>query len=87
MIRKPMSAPNVINLDGPDGNAYVLMGMTARCARDIGYASDETDLILRRMMNGDYFNLVKVFEEYFGDHFILETENDDLLTHCQSIVI
>ena len=87
MIRKPMKEPNVINLDGPDGNAYVLMGATARCARDLGYASDETDVILRRMMNGNYFNLVKVFEEYFGEYFILETKDDNLMKHCQSIVI
>jgi hypothetical protein len=27
MIRKPTVAKNIINLDGPDGNAHVLLGL------------------------------------------------------------
>ena len=41
----------VINLDGPDGNAFQLMAYASRFAKDMGYVSDEA--ILRNMKSGD----------------------------------
>ena len=76
MIRPTKNREFVINLDGPDGNAMVLMAYAKRFARDMGY-SDEA--ILNLMMDGDYTNLVRTFDKYFGEFVILETTNEELL--------
>ena len=77
MIRRKKERKPVINLDGPDGNAMVLMAYAKRFARDMGYVSDEA--ILNLMMDGDYTNLVRTFDKYFGEFVILETTNEELL--------
>ena len=60
--------PREIDLTGPDGNAFVLLGIAKRWARDLGL---DHGSILDEMMAGDYDNLVNVFEKYFGDYVIL----------------
>ena len=83
MIRNKESRKEiVIDLDGPDGNAYNVLGLAKRYARDIGYASDEMDTMFNRMRSGNYENLIKVFDEYFGDYVILETTNEELLVNA-----
>ncbi len=77
MIRPTKNREFVINLDGPDGNAFALMAYAKRFAKDLGYASDEA--ILNNMKSGDYTNLVRTFDKYFGEFVILETTNEELL--------
>jgi hypothetical protein len=79
MIRETTTPNNVIYLDGPDGNAFALMASAKKLARDVGYTANAEEAILKIMMSGDYTNLVKTFDEYFGDCIILETENKELL--------
>ena len=79
MIRKPTIPKNVINLDGPDGNAWALLGLAGRLAKTVGYASDEIETMITRMKSGDYKKLVKTFDEYFDGYVVLETKNKDLL--------
>ena len=79
MIRPTQNRETVINLDGPDGNAYALMGLAGSLATTIGYASDEIETMLTRMKSGDYKKLVKTFDEYFNGYVILETTNEELL--------
>ena len=57
-----------IDLTGPDGNAFVLMGHASRLARQLGLNGGD---ITREMMSGDYENLVKVFDRHFGEFVIL----------------
>lgn len=59
----------VIDLTGPDGNAYALMGYALRFARQLDLDSTQ---IREEMMAGDYENLVAVFDKYFGDYVVLE---------------
>ena len=77
MIRRKTERKPVINLDGPDGNAFALMAYAKRFAKDLGYASDEA--ILNNMKSGDYTNLVRTFDKYFGEYVILETRDEELL--------
>ncbi len=77
MIRRKKERKPVINLDGPDGNAFALMAYAKRFAKDMGYVSDEA--ILNNMRSGDYTNLVRTFDKYFGEFVILETTNEELL--------
>jgi len=70
MIVKKQDKPGKIEVDltGPDGNAFVLMGLAKRWARDLGL---DGELIQKEMMMGDYENLLDVIEHYFGDYVIM----------------
>ena len=67
----------LINLDGPEGNAFQLMAYEQRFAKDMGYVSAEA--IINNMKSGDYTNLVRTFDKYFGEFVILETRDEELL--------
>jgi len=70
MIRKKQpKSEMVIDLTGPDGNAFVLMATATNLARKLGLDSDK---IVKDMKSGDYENLVNVFDSYFGSFVILE---------------
>ena len=70
MIRKKQPKSEiVIDLTGPDGNAFVLMATATNLARQLGLDSDK---IVKDMKSGDYENLVNVFDSYFGSFVILE---------------
>lgn len=57
-----------IDLTGPDGNAFVLMGIAKNLARQLGL---DGELITQEMRLGDYEDLLKTFDSYFGDFVIL----------------
>ena len=57
-----------IDLTGPDGNAFMLIGMASRWAKQMGLNSSE---ISAEMMSGDYEHLLSVMEKHFGDHIIM----------------
>ena len=70
MIReKKVNRELVIDLTGPEGNAFVLLGYAKRFAKQIGL---DGDAIVEEMKSGDYENLIEVFDSYFGDFVILE---------------
>lgn len=70
MIRKKRrNVRQIIDLMGPDGNAYVLLGYAFDAAQSLGLDSDK---IQEEMKAADYENLVQAFDKYFGDIFILE---------------
>ncbi len=69
--------PIEIDLTGPEGNAFVLMGIAKRLYDRYG---EETMLLLHNktwkevqteMMAADYEHLLEVLEYYFGDRIIL----------------
>jgi len=70
MIRqKSQPSEIVIDLTGPEGNAFALMAQANRFAKQLGFDSGQ---ITKEMQAGDYENLVSVFDKYFGDYVILE---------------
>ena len=71
MIRKKeaKTGPIIIDLTGPDGNAYALMAYAKRFARELALDGEE---IISNIMSGDYENLLQVFDENFGSFVILE---------------
>jgi hypothetical protein len=60
--------PFEIDLTGPDGNAYALMGYTKRFAKQL---DRDADAIIAEMTSGDYENLLEVFEREFGEFVTL----------------
>ena len=72
MIRaKQRKGPIVIDLTGPDGNAYALMAYAKRFATQLKWKDRGADLI-NEMMEGDYEHLLEVFDNAFGEFVILE---------------
>jgi hypothetical protein len=71
MIRKKQerNEPIIIDLTGPDGNAFALMGYASNFSRQLGF---DKGPIIEEMMSGDYENLLLVFDRYFGELVILE---------------
>ncbi len=73
MIReKEQTSEIVIDLTGPEGNAFVLMGYAQRFAKQLGYDEEEVDSLMKEMQSGDYETLINVFESHFGHFVILE---------------
>lgn len=70
MIReKQPKSEIVIDLSGPEGNAFALMGYARQYAKQLGL---DGKAIVSEMMEGDYENLLEVFDRHFGDYVILE---------------
>ena len=70
MIRKKQQQREVIiDLTGPDGNAFALMGYAKQFARQLGLDSNK---IINEMTSGDYEHLLEVFDKNFGSFVILE---------------
>jgi hypothetical protein len=69
MIRDRVARTPVIDLTGPQGNAFFLIGQASRYARDLGL---DSDAVIAEMQSSDYENLVQVFDRYFGEYVILE---------------
>lgn len=70
MIREKQPANEmVIDLTGPEGNAFVLLGYASKFAKQLGLDADK---ILEEMKTSDYENLITVFDNYFGNFVILE---------------
>lgn len=78
--------PIEIDLCGPQGNAFYLMGLARTLCRDlkievdgleamralgITTAASSSDWIIEQMKSGDYENLLEVFDTYFGRYVIL----------------
>lgn len=57
-----------IDLTGPDGNAFVLLGKAKQFARLLGL---DHESITAEMMSGDYENLIQVFDREFGSFVTL----------------
>ena len=67
--RDRQSDPIVIDLSGPNGNAFVLMAMASRWAEQLGR---DPKPILEDMQAGDYAHLLRVLEREFGEYVIFE---------------
>lgn len=52
-----------IDLTGPNGNAFFLLGTAGNLAKQLGLNGTE---IKSEMMKGDYEHLVNTFDKHFG---------------------
>ena len=52
-----------IDLTGPNGNAFFLLGQAQRWGKQMGL---DTESLLEEMKSGDYENLIQVFDREFG---------------------
>lgn len=65
---RPPNKEIIIDLRGPDGNAFALLGLVKNLGNQLGI---DTEPIIKEMMKGDYENLVNVLDENFGNFVTL----------------
>jgi len=64
MIKKKVDNGKIeIDLTGPDGNAYYILGVAKNLCKQVGV---DFKPIMEEMTSGDYENLIKVFDDKFG---------------------
>ena len=66
--KKMKTGPVEIYLTGPDGNAFMMIGHAGNLAKQLGLDKKK---IQSEMMAGDYENLIRVFDSYFGEYVTL----------------
>ena len=64
-----------IDLDGPNGNAFYLLGTAQLLAKECGL---DDVMITEEMQSGDYMNLVKTMDKYFP-FVVFETNNPEYM--------
>ena len=75
MIRKKVKRyePHIVlDLTGPEGNAFYLIGVAQKLATQLEYTKDKIESLTKDLMSGDYENLITRFDNEFGDYVILE---------------
>lgn len=65
-----------IDIDGPNGNAFALLLIARDFTRMLGLDANE---VTEEMQAGDYVNLLRVFDKYFGEFVDLETNSEHLI--------
>ena len=79
VVAKGRQGTTVIDLDGSQGNAFVLLGYASQTMKNSGMEKKTQDRILNEMKSSDYINLLKVFDKYFGTVYTLQTSNPEYL--------
>lgn len=70
--KKNGNLPIIVDLTGPQGNAFALMGMAQNLAKQLRWDGEKIQMLLDEMMSDDYENLLQVFDREFGKFVILE---------------
>ena len=74
MIKSKSEMPDrgiEIDLTGPEGNAFVLLGYANQFARELGYSDHERLCLLDNMKLSTYDMLVEIFDREFGSFVTL----------------
>ena len=72
MIKKKTSRNKIeIDLTGPQGNAFFLIGTANKLAKQLDYSKEDADKLRQDMMSGDYENLLSIFDKHFGSFVTL----------------
>ena len=66
---KDTTKKRVIDLTGPDGNAFVLLGIAKGLCKQLDL---DSEVVLSEMMLGDYEDLISLFDKHFGSVVDLE---------------
>ena len=68
ILEKPKTNGITIDLTGPQGNAFYLLGTAKNLANQLGLNGVE---IMEEMKSSDYENLIQTFDKYFGSFVTL----------------
>ena len=56
----------VIDLTGPQGNAFYLLGLASKLCKQLDLDDDTKQKISDEMQSDGYENLIQTFDKYFG---------------------
>lgn len=76
IVKKQVQENIVIDLDGSQGNAFVLLAISNKLAKQCGL---NPIALMDEMKSGDYISLLKVMDKYFGHFVQFETNNQEYL--------
>lgn len=68
MLHSATQTRRVIDLHGPEGNAFVLIGTAKHLAVQLEFEQERIDALMEEMTTS-YVNLVRAFEREFGQFF------------------
>jgi hypothetical protein len=74
-IREKEDRKRVIDLTGPEGNAYCILAAALGLTRQLKEVNSDLydwDRINVEMTSDNYEHLISVFDDYFGDYVDLE---------------
>ena len=66
ILEKQKSKGIEIDLTGPQGNSYYLLGLAKKWGKELDMSESYINTMLEKMKSGDYENLIKVFDDEFG---------------------
>ena len=66
ILTKDKFRKRVIDLNGPEGNAFCLLGTAMSLCKQIGISVERRDEIIDEMRSDDYEHLIQTFDKYFG---------------------
>ena len=72
ILTKDKFRKRVIDLNGPEGNAFYLLGTAMNLCKQIGISVERRDEIIDEMKSDDYEHLIQTFDKYFGKLVDLE---------------
>ena len=72
ILTKDKFRKRVIDLNGPEGNAFCLLGTAMSLCKQIGIDDTRTEEIVDEMKSSDYEHLIQTFDKYFGKLVDLE---------------
>lgn len=67
-IREATGEKPYIDIRGPQGNAYCVLGTAQNLSKQLGHTKEESKSIQDEMTSGDYENLISVFDKHYGDY-------------------
>lgn len=67
---------NRIDLAGPQGNVFQLIGLGRKWLIDLEAPKLEREEFSHQMMNGDYRHALEVFKSWFGEDIIYNSDED-----------
>lgn len=68
ILKKPQNKKIEVDLEGPQGNAYYLLGLASNLSKQLDLNKDD---IIAEMKSGDYEHLIQTFDNHFGNYVIL----------------
>ena len=69
IVSKDTTKKQVIDLTGPQGNAYFLLGTASNLCKQLDI---DEESVLEEMKSGGYENLINTFDKHFGSIIDLE---------------
>ena len=72
ILTKDTTKKTTIDLTGPQGNSFYLMGVSCNLMKQLDFTPEEAEGVFEELKSGDYEHLIKTFDKYFGSVVDLE---------------